>query len=122
MSTTPDEAAYDEYMSHLYEEHKKEAIGEFTDERLQAYYLNHKLLAKPSVHALSEARNLIGINKTAGFLFAAIAMEVGLKTTLLKPIVYGLVHADSVAALITDLIVSHTGMDKFRKLLFQIAT
>lgn len=65
MSTTPDEAAYDEYMSQLYEEHKKEAIEEFTEERLQSYYLNHKLLAKPAVHALSEARNLIGINETA---------------------------------------------------------
>ena len=107
-------------MTQLYEEHKKEAIEEFTDERLQSYYLNHKLLAKPAVHALSEARNLIGTNETASFIFATIAMEVGLKTTLLKPIVYGLVHDDSVAVLITDLTVSHTGMDKYRKLLLQV--
>jgi len=120
MSITPEEAAYDEYMAQLYEEHKKEAIEEFTDERLQFYYLDHKLLAKPSVHALSVARNLIDTNETASFIFAAIAIEVGLKKTLLKPIVYGLVHTASLAALITDLTVAHTGMDRYRKLILQL--
>jgi hypothetical protein len=47
-------------------------------------------------------------------------MEVGLKSTLLRPIVHGLVHTESVAALITDLVVSHSGMDRYRKLLLQI--
>lgn len=120
MSITPEEAAYDEYMSLLYEEHKKKAIEEFTDERFRSYYLDHNLLAKPAFDALTEARNLIGTNATAGFIFSAIAMEVGLKEMLLKPIVFGLVHADSVASLITDLAVSHSGMDRYRKLLLQV--
>lgn len=120
MSTTPDEAAYDQYMAELYEEHKKEAIEEFTGERLSTYFLDNKLLAEPAALALSNARSLMTINPTAGFVFAAIAMEVGLKSSLLKPIVYGLVHAESVAALITDLAVSHTGMDRYRKLLLQL--
>ena len=120
MSTTPDEAAYDEYMAELYEEHKKEAIEEFTYERLQSYYINNKLMAQPAFLALSEARSLIESNKSAALIFSAIAMEVGLKTTLLKPIVHGLVHTESVAALITDLTISHSGMDRYRKLLFQV--
>lgn len=120
MSTTPDEAAYDQYMAELYEEHKKEAIEEFTSDRLKSYFLDNELLAKRAVEALSNARNLITLNPTAGFMFATIAMEVGLKSTLLQPIVYGLVHAESVAALITDLTVSHTGMDRYRKLLLQV--
>ena len=120
MSTTPDEAAYDEYMAELYEEHKKEAIEEFTYERLQSYYVNNKLMAQPAFLALSEARSLIESNKSAALIFSSIAMEVGLKTTLLKPIVHGLVHTESVAALITDLTISHNGMDRYRKLLFQI--
>lgn len=114
------EYAYDEYMAQLYEEHKKEAIQEFTSERLQSYYSNNKLLAKPAFNALTEAQTLIRINATAGLVFAAIAMEVGLKETLLKPIVFGLVHAVSVASLITDLVVSHKNMDKYRQLLLQI--
>lgn len=120
MSITPEEVAYDNYMVELYEEHKKEAIEEFTSERLQSYYITNKKLAESATNALSEARNLLPFNTTAGFIFGAIAMEAGLKTTLLKPIVHGLVHAESVAALITDLTILHTGMDRYRKLLFQI--
>ena len=120
MSMTPDEAAYEEYMDKLYEEHRKEAIEEFTDERLQSYYIDNKLLAKPSVDALSDAKKLINTNNTASFIFATIAIEVGLKTTLLKPIVYGLVHTESVATLITDLTLSSLSMDRYRKLLLKV--
>jgi len=120
VSMTEDEYAYDEYMTQLYEEHKKEAIEEFTYECLQSYYINNKLMAQPAFLALSEARSLIESNKSAALIFAAIAMEVGLKATLLKPIVYGLVHTESAAALITDLTISRTGMDRYRKLLFQV--
>jgi len=90
MSMTPEEAAYEDFIAQLYEEHKKEAIEEFTVERLQSYYLKNKLLAKPALQALKEARNLIELNVTAGFIFGAISMEVGLKAALLKPIVYAL--------------------------------
>jgi len=120
MSMTHEEAAYEDYIAQLYEEHKKEAIEEFTDERLQSYYLDNKLLAKPAFDALTEARNLNSTNTTAGFIFSAIAMEVGLKDMLLKPIVFGLVHTVSVASLVTDLAISHTGMDRYRDLLLQI--
>ncbi len=125
MSTSYEDAAYDQYISERYEELKveeliREAIEEFTDERLKSYFLDNRALAKPAIDALSAARELIGINVTASFLFAAIAVEVGLKTTLLKPIVYGLVHAESVAGLVTDLAASHAAMDRYRKLLLEL--
>lgn len=117
---TEDEYAYDEYMAQMYEEHKVEAIEEFTYERLQSYYSDNRLLAKPAFYALSEAQNLLRINATAGFIFAAIAMEVGLKETLLKPIVFGLVHVASSASLVTNLVMSHQSMDRYKDLLLQI--
>jgi hypothetical protein len=120
MSMTEDEYAYDEYMAQMYEEHKAEAIEEFTYERLQSYYSDNRLLAKPAFYALSEAQNLLEINATAGFIFAAIAMEVGLKETLLKPIVFGLVHVASSASLVTNLVMSHQNMDRYKELLLQI--
>lgn len=102
MSMTEDEYAYDEYMTELYEEHKQQAIEEFTFERLQSYYIDNLLLAKPAFDALTEARTLAGLNATAGFIFAAIAMEVGLKEALLKPIVTGLVtHRQWLISLLT---------------------
>jgi len=119
MSMTEDEYAYDEYMTQLYEEHKGQAIEEFTSERLQSYYSDNRLLAKPAFTALGESRSLVGLNPTAGFLLAAIAMEARLKEILLKPIVSGLVHTPSVASLVTDLVVSHQGMEKYRRLLLE---
>ncbi len=125
MSMSYEDAAYEQYleeqyMDELYEKHRVEAIEEFTTERLSSYYSENRLLAKPAFEALSEARKLNKANPTAGLIFAAIAMEVGLKETLLKPIVYGLVHAELVASLIADLIVSHRGMDRYRTLLLRV--
>lgn len=121
MSITEQEAAYEEYISKLYEEHREEAIREFTADRLSSYYYDHKLVAEPAYNAYLEAGKIMDTSYSAGLIFSAIAVEVGLKVTLLKPIVFGLVHAESTASLITDLAISpRTGMEKYRELLLQI--
>jgi hypothetical protein len=120
MSMTEDEARAEEWMEELYAEHSKQAIEEFTAERLQSFYLNNPLLVKPPLDALVESRLLLGAHPAAALVFAAIATEVGLKEVLLKPVVYGLVHSESAATLITELALGHTGMDRFRDLLYQI--
>ena len=74
---------------------------------------------KTSIRCLVEARNLIKTSITAAFVFSAIAMEVALKETLLKPIVHGLVHAGSVASLVTDLVMGHRSMDRYKDLLLK---
>lgn len=114
------EYEYDQAMSDLYEEHKVEAINEFTTERLTSYYLENCNLAKPAINSLNEARALSERHPTPSLILAAIALEVALKTTLLKPIVFGLVHTESIASLVTDLTLAHSGMDRFRNLLFKI--
>ncbi len=120
MSMSEDEYAHDEYMAQLYEEHKIEAIEEFTNERLKSYYSKNRFLAKPSFDVLNEAQKLFSVNATAGFILAAIAMEVGLKETLIKPIVFGLIHSVSSASLVTNLVMSHRSMDRYKDLLLQI--
>lgn len=120
MSMTPDEAEYEEFIERLYEEHKEHAIQEFTAELLQSYYTDHKLLAKPAFDALIEARKLMNTSITAALVFSAVAMEVALKETLLKPIVYGLVHAVSVASLVADVVMKHRSMYRYKDLLLQI--
>lgn len=120
MSMTWEEAAYEEAMEALYAEHKEQAIEEFTDERLQSYYIAHPSIAEPPLRSLDQARKLLPHYPTAAFVFAAIAIEVGLKVALLKPVVYGLVHSESIAGIITDMVIAHTGFDRFRKLLLHI--
>jgi hypothetical protein len=125
MSYTLHDAAYDMYMADegarlLYEEHRERAITEFTAERLQSYYLDHPLAAQAAVEALSDSRQLVKIHAGAALVFSAIAIEIGIKGALLRPVVYGLVHQESTASLITDLVMSHTSFDRFRDLLFQV--
>lgn len=50
---------------------------------------------------------------------ATIATEVGLKSTLLKPILHGLVHMETVAAMIADLVPDQRN-DKFKDVLCTI--
>jgi hypothetical protein len=115
------DAAYEEGMEALYAEFKPQAIEEFTEERLQSYYVANPNLAEDPVHFLSMARQLISHSPTGSFIFAAIAVEVGLKVVLLKPVVYGLVHSESIAEMIADLVVGSARFDnKFRNLLFGI--
>ncbi len=115
-----DEYKQDEMFEDFYEEFKEQAIEEFTAARLKSFYVDNPFLAKPAVESLSEGRNLMAANVTAGFLFSAIAIEVGLKSTLLKPIVCGLVHTSSIAELIAEMILSQTGVVRFRDLIVWI--
>src|SRR5215813_12485001 len=107
------EAMYEEFRQNpatragFYEELYEEIVGDFAANRLQSYYLEQPKLAEPSAAALDSARALVGEHATAGFVFGAIAAEVTLRTVLLRPIVYGLVHSDSAAALITKLAIRH---------------
>lgn len=120
MSMTPDEARFEEYMDQLYEEHKVQAVEEFIYERLQSYYNEHRLLAEHAFFAFFEAKKLLNISDTASFLFSAIAVEVGLRETLVKPIVSGLVHTLSLASLITDMVLSRPDHKKYRDLLLHL--
>lgn len=120
MSITPDEARYEQWMDELYEEHREQAIEEFTTERMQSFYVGNPVVAAASTRSLNEARNLLSQHPTAAHIFAAIAIELGLKVTMLKPVVYGLVHSESVAGIIADLVIQQSGKKEFRDLLFRI--
>jgi hypothetical protein len=112
---------------HFYQELYDEIVKDFTEARLRSFFEAEPLVAAPAVAALADARRFQGNHDTAAFLFGAIATEVGLRTTLQKPIVYGLVHAESAAGLIArilfarsderltklmlDLLASHGGVD-----------
>ena len=96
----------EQFMPELYEEFANdvlsgkddlygEIINKFTSERLQSFYLANPALAEPALKALEEARALRSHHPAAALLFAAIAIEVGLKATLLKPILHGMVSIDS---------------------------
>jgi hypothetical protein len=113
---------YNDFASDLLSEHGDlyvEVIEQFALERLQSFYLDNPDLAMPALDAFKEASTLVGIYPSAAHVFAVTAADVGLKAILLKPILYGLVHTDSLAAMIADLLPEQRN-EKFRELLFAI--
>jgi hypothetical protein len=96
-----------------------EIIDQFTFERLQSFYLANPNVAERAFSALQEARALNRLHPSAALIFAAVAIEVGLKDTLLKPILHGMVSIDSAAALVAALVPDQHN-DRFKKVLFGI--
>lgn len=121
MSYTEEDArwdeAWDQISKDLYPEHKEQAIDEFTTERLQSFYLKHPDIFASGIQMFGEAKELEENFPSASFVFSTSAIEIFLKSSLLKPIVYGLVHNESLAAIIVETALSQTGFKRYNKLL-----
>lgn len=115
------EAADEEAYGELYEHISKEAVHDFTAERLRSYYDKNLFVAEKPCQSLAAARELILTpHYTAAFLHATIANEVMLKGVVLKPVIHGFIHNDSIAPLIVELAFARTGYDHIKKLLAKI--
>lgn len=114
---TPEDIARENWYAEIYEEISTEAITEFTFERLRSYYLKNPHLAKNVYSIYGEALAVAESSPTAALVLFTTVIEVALKTTLLKPVIYGLVHNEAVADLISDLVVKNNGLDRFQKIL-----
>jgi hypothetical protein len=122
MSYDPQDAAFDEMYERigeeLYPEHKEQAVSEFTADRLQAFYLSNPMVLRSAVESLQEVKRLkTNGHSSAAVVFCATAIELFLKTTLLQPIVHGLVHNAGLADVIVKHAVGQTGFDRYRGLL-----
>lgn len=109
---------YDQISKELYPDHKEQAISEFTGERLRSFYVKSPLVMRPAVDSLQKGKQLLSLEQEApALVFFVSAIELLLKATLLKPVVYGLVHHEALA----DIIVRHTlgqsGFDRYEGLL-----
>ncbi|SEQ39546.1 hypothetical protein SAMN03080615_01358 [Amphritea atlantica] len=118
------EQAYSEFIdslaAELYDEHKEQAIAEFVSERLASYYKTHAHMAEDAITFLKKSQSLQDSEPTASLIFSSTVTEVLLKSVLLKPIVYGLVHTESLAELISTVLVKQAGIDRFKELVFGI--
>ncbi|TAM18740.1 MAG: hypothetical protein EPN65_05810 [Pandoraea sp.] len=112
---------YERIGDELYPEHRMQAIGEFTADRLSSYYLANPMVMRPAVDALQEAKSLkANGHHSAAVVFCTTTIELLLKATLLQPIVYGLVHNDGLADIIVKHAVGQTGFDRYRNLLSRL--
>lgn len=106
----------------LYPEHKQQAIEEFTAERLRSFYLAHPDVMLPAVEMLKEGQELLDLGRyTASAVFSAGSYELMLKATLLRPVVYGLVHNEGLAQILVDRVLgSQTDIDRYKELLAKL--
>lgn len=89
---------YDQIGRELYPDHKAQAIGEFTSERLRSFYVANPGVMQPAVDAIQEGKRLTqNGHHSAALVFFVSAIEILLKATLLKPVVHGLVHSEGLA-------------------------
>jgi hypothetical protein len=111
--------AYEAMSRELYPEHRDQAIEEFTFERLQSYYLKNPDVAVNALGSYKEAQSLLEHgHPSACIVFAVTSIEQFLKAALLRPVVFGLIHMESLAALIVDVAMDQNGgLDRYRRLL-----
>src|SRR5690349_8487068 len=114
MSYDEDDAARDAF----YEEVGNEAIGDFTADRLKSCYDDHGAVMQPALSALHEGKRLLeNGHPSPAIVFSASAVELFLKTTILQPLVYGLVHNDKMADIIVTDTLGQTGFERYNCLL-----
>jgi hypothetical protein len=122
MSYDENDAAMDEFydqISHeLYPDHRDQAISEFTQERLKSFYIKSPLVMRMAVASLQQGKSLLSDNYFAPSLVSFMsAIELLLKATLLRPVVYGLVHHESLAEIIVKHALGQSGFDRYEDLL-----
>ena len=115
------DAAMDEFhdriSDELYPEHKEIAIDEFIEERMQSYFLKHPNIIDTPMKCYRHANELIDVSPQGALVFYTTAIELFLKSVLLKPVLYGMIHNDKVADMIVDATTSQSGFSRYNKLL-----
>jgi hypothetical protein len=96
------------------------AIEEFQTERLQSFYKDHRELALKPIHLGKEARLVLEESPSAALVLATASIEVGFKSIILRPIISGLVHEESLASLVTEVFVKSAKQDGVLKIVYQV--
>ena len=124
MSYTPEDAmwdeAWDQISQELYPEHKEQAIVEFTLERLQSFYLDNPEILYPGFDKLLESKALLELHPSASYVFSTIAIELFLKSSLLRPVVHGLIHNEALAEIVVESALAQSGFDRYKKLMSRL--
>lgn len=125
MSYGSQDAAMDEFYEQisreLYDEHKEQAIEEFTEEKLRSFYRHNPSVMRPAVDAIQEGNWLLDHERySPSVVFYVSAIEMLLKATILRPVLYGLIHNESLAEIMINHMLGQTGVQRYENLLAQL--
>lgn len=108
---------YDRMSEELFPEHKEIAIEEFIEERMQSFYLKNPNIINTPMECTNHANELMQVSPPCALVMYTTAIELFLKSVLLKPVIYGMVHNESIAGLIVDTTIGQSGFTRYNKLL-----
>ena len=108
---------YDQMSKELYSEHKEQAIDEFIEMRMRSYFLMHPEIINTPMECFRHATECSDISPRSAVVLFTTAMELYLKSVLLKPVLYGMIHNENVAALIVETTTKQSGLSRYNKLL-----
>lgn len=125
MSYDESDAARDEFYEtlrrELYDELRDEAVAEFSEERLRSFYMKNPDVMRPALEAMREGKwQQDNQRHSAAVVFHVSAIELLLKATVLKPVVYGLVHNEALAEVIVQHTLAQSGFDRYARLLAEL--
>jgi hypothetical protein len=96
------------------------AIEEFQSGRLQSFYKANKDLALKPINMRKEAVLVLEKSPSAAMVLAVASIEVGFKAIIVRPIISGLVHEESLASLVTDVFVKGAKEDGALAIVYQV--
>jgi len=108
---------YERMSEELYPEHKEHAIDEFVQETMVSYYLRNPTIINAPFECYHHANSLMNTSKRCAHIMYTTSIELFLKSVLLKPVLYGMIHNENVAQLIVDSSTGQAGFNRYKKLL-----
>jgi len=108
---------YEQISKELYPEHKEQAIDEFIDERMRSYFLEHPEVIQAPFDCFFHASSDLQDSPRSALIMYTTTIELYLKSVLLKPVLYGMIHNENVATLIMESSTGQSGFKRYDKLL-----
>jgi hypothetical protein len=123
MSYDEDDAQRDAFYEEMRRQLAPEIIEAFNAETLRSYYVSHPDIMRPAIDAISEGNWQQDHGRhSAALVFRLTAIELFLKATLLRPVIYGLVRPATLAEIVVDHVLpaKQGGFGKYGDLLAQL--
>ncbi|MCK4445604.1 MAG: hypothetical protein KAW56_00820 [Candidatus Marinimicrobia bacterium] len=108
---------YDRISEELFPEHKEIAIEQFIEERMQSYFLANPNIIDTPMKCSNDAGKIMEVSLACSLVMFTTAIELYLKSVLLKPVLYGMIHNEKIANIIVDSSTNQSGFTRYNKLL-----
>ena len=108
---------YDRMSEELYPDHKEQAIDEFIEERMHSYYLINPNVIKAPMDCYHHGNDIMRVSTSGALVMFTTSIELFLKSVLLKPVLYGMIHNENIANMIMEASTGQAGFNRYNKLL-----